>query len=501
MKRIPIHRCGLLLAASLLLAACGRAPDAESLGRDVQARLAAALPAETVKIEALHRRGSQSDTKAPEGHTRRIVYYDVDLKLARDFNFGAWDSPGVAGLVSAFGTGPKGISGITSGGNKAGDAIRVHATALYEKGEGGWTPVAPAGYAPAAAPAYAGGEPQNRAAALLQSMQKVIESMPKDANPVQRAMIEEELAAAHAAIRARLARASDGYAIAAGPEHGQYLRFAQALSARSSLRMVPLVTRGGEENLRMLQAGKAPLALVQGDTALAAYEGREPFQDGGPDNTLRAIGSLYPEPVHVLVRADQRVLTVADLRGKRIAIGVPGSASRTAALRVLQAHQLGPKDYQAVEIPLGDALTALRRQEVAAVVQVIGVPADSIRDAVAETPLRLLPLSAPAVASLVTPGSGLFASTIARGSYANQADDVRTVATTAVLLVGRDLSDAEVTALTRFVYDKGRDFAALGSAQGSQVGPATATQQLPVPQHQAAAAALAALGAASAAAR
>ena len=71
-----------------------------------------------------------------------------------------------------------------------------------------------------------------------------------------------ELVAAHAAIRARMARITDGYGIAAGPEHGQYLRFAQALSADSGMRTVALITRGGDENLRLMRSGKAWVKLT-----------------------------------------------------------------------------------------------------------------------------------------------------------------------------------------------------------------------------------------------
>jgi TRAP-type uncharacterized transport system substrate-binding protein len=68
---------------------------------------------------------------------------------------------------------------------------------------------------------------------------------------------------------------------------------------------------------------------------------------------------------------------------------------------------------------------------------------------------------------------------------------VRTVATAALMLVAADLSDAEVGALARFVYDKGGDFAARGSAQGLQVSAANAQHGLTVPLHDAAARVLA----------
>jgi TRAP transporter TAXI family solute receptor len=485
----------VLLAVSL--AGCGGGPDAESLRAGVNERLAQALPAGTVELVSLVRRGSQADTKAPAGETRRTVYFDAQLRLTRDFDFGGWDAPGVAGLVSALGAGPKGISGITSGGNKAGDIIRAHGTALFKREGDKWVAVTSGGYRPAEAPDYATSTAPG-AAAILDAMRKVIDSVPKDASPAQQAAIQQELSAAHASIRARLARAADGYAIAAGAEHGQYLRFARALADETKVRVVPLITRGGEENLRLLREGKVSVALAQGDAALDAYEGKGAFAADGPYTSLRAVGSLYPEAVHVLVRADDSLASVADLRGRKVAIGEPGSASRITALRVLEANGLGLKDIAPQELSIGAALVALRQKQVDAVIQVIGVPSDSVRDALEDVPMRLLPLSERAIAALTGSKSAYFPYTIPRGAYPNQKQDVHTIATAALLLTASDLSDSEVAALTRLVYSTGNDLAARGSAQGAQVSAKTALQGLSVPQHIAAAKELDAMTAAAA---
>jgi TRAP transporter TAXI family solute receptor len=481
-------RALLCLLMALIVAGCGGGPQEDALRKDVAERLAQALPAGTVTLAEFERRGSQADTKAPSGETRRIIYFDAELKLDRDYDFGAWDSPGVAGIVSALGTGPKGIVGLNSGGNKAGDIVRAHGTALYKREGDGWAPVVSGGYAPTAAPAYATTAPQGGTAGLLASIRKSVEAVPKDLSPATRAVIEDELASAHATIRATLARAASGYAIAAGPEHGQYLRFALALSDLKRADMVALVTRGGEDNLRMLREGKVPLALSQGDAALAAYEGKGAFADDGPHATLRAIGSLYPEPVHVVVRGDSPVRSAADLAGRRVAVGPVGAASRTTALRVLDAMGLGAKGaVQLLDLPFNEGLVGLQGKSVDAVIQVIGAPADSVRDALAAVPLRLVPLPAKAIKALAGSGSGYFAYTIPRGAYAVQKEDVPTVGTAALLLAGTDLSDSEISALTRYVFGQARDFAARGSAQGTQVSAANARLGLSVPLHLAAA--------------
>lgn len=486
---MPLARWMSILV--LLLAGCGAGPGEQVLQRDVQERVAQALPGQPLVLQDLQRRGSQRDRKAPPGEERGIVYYDATFRVQQDMDLGAWDGPGMAALVSALGAGPKGVSGVRSGGNKAGDVVRAHGTALYKRDGDRWVAVDGAGYRPKEAPAYATNSATGPAA-VLEAMRVVVASVSRETSPQQRAIVEEELNAAHTAIRARLARASEGYAIAAGPEQGQYLRFARALAEPGGPRMQPLDTAGGEANLELLREGKVQIALAQADSALAAYEGTGPFAARGPAPGLRALGSLYPEGVHVIVRADSGLASVAALRGRTVAIGEIGSASRTTVLKVLEAHGLGPGDIRARDIGLADSLVALSNKQVDAVLQVIGIPADSIRDAMTVVPLRLLPLSERAIAQLTRGRTGLFPYAIPARSYPGRGAEVRTVATAAVMLVGPGLSEAEVGALATFVFRKGRDFAARGSAQGLQVSEATARQGLTVPMHTAAARALAA---------
>ncbi|KAA0892913.1 TAXI family TRAP transporter solute-binding subunit [Pusillimonas sp. ANT_WB101] len=470
----------------VLLAACGSGPDADLVRESVEHRLAQALPDGSVKLHTIERRGSQADTKAPAGEERRIVYFDAELQLTRDIDFAAWNAPGVAGLVSALGAGPKGIEGIRSGGNKANDIIRAHGTVLYRQEAGTWQAVMPAGYQPPVAPGVLASTPE-RTGAMLTALRKVVEAFPRDTSPEQYAAIEEELAAAQASIRARLARASNGYAIAAGAEHGQYLRVARALFSGMGSRAVPLITRGGEENLRLLRSGKVSLALAQGDAALDAYEGTGAFAGQGPHIALRGVTSLYPEPLHVLVRADSKLNSIADLRRKRVAIGQIGAASRTTAIRVLQAHGIALADIEPLEFSINGALLALQQNETDAVLQVIGTPADSVRDSLIDMPLRMLSLDAKAISALTEEKKGYFPFTIQKGTYVSQTTDVQTIATAALLLTDTAFSDAEIASLTRRIFEKGTDYSALGSTQGAQISVATSRVGLSVPMHVAAA--------------
>ena len=262
----PLHGRGLSvvlrLAALLLLilglAGCGDAPGTEQVQRDLAERLAQAFDAGTFEIVSVNGRGSATDNASPPGEARRVVYYDTRLRLTRDIDFGGWNTPGVASLVTLLGAGPKGVQGAKAGGNKAGDEIFAHGTAIYRRDGGAWQEVAPAGFTLPVAPALDTISPPSASERLVAALQAVVHASPAGTTPAAQAVIDRELSRALATIQARLTRLSQGYPVAAGPEGGQYVRFVQALQATRPLGLTfqALLTAGSVENLGAAAPGR-----------------------------------------------------------------------------------------------------------------------------------------------------------------------------------------------------------------------------------------------------
>jgi TRAP transporter TAXI family solute receptor len=492
---MTVRRLVPLAITLLILSGCDRTPSRDQVAADLSARLQQAF-GNSIEIAEVSRRGAAKDVSAPAGESRRIVYFDVSMRAREDLDLGAWDTPGAASLVSLVGAGPKGIYGIKPGSNKAGDIIRAHGSAIYRREADGWRPIAAAGFSPPPAPVTDNQAPRPVVETLIAALQGTIRSLPPGISPRGNAMIEDELARAVNNIRARLAHEQEGYAIAAGPEQGQYLRFVRALAALAAdqrVRVIPLVTAGSDENLRLLHDGRVLLALAQGDVAALAYAGEEPFADLGPSLALRALGSIYVEPLHVIVRADSPIRTMADLRGRKINVGPVGSGSRVTALRVLAAHDI-PADRAGAltELGLSPALAALRDGRIDAVLQIIGVPANEIRNAFATLPLRLVPLDGGVIERLAN--QAYVAAPIPPGSYAGPQGAVPTIGVAAILVATTELTSAEAFAATRLVFTA-PNLVAAGSPQGAQVGVRTARLGLRIPMHDGAERALAEIGA------
>ena len=484
---------GLLAALLLFLPGCERTPEADAVKTDLSARLSESF-ADAFEIIGFSRRGSTKDLTAPSGESRRIVYFDVTLRARKDLELGSWDTPGAASLVSMLGAGPKGVSGVNSAGNKSGDEIRAHGSAAYRREGSAWKVAAAGGFAPPEAPVTDNQAARPTSEKLLSALQSTIRSLPAGMSPTDNAIVQEELQRAINNIQARMVYVQEGIAVAAGPEQGQYLSFVRALMASRGdrrPRVMPLITAGSVENLKLLREGTVLFAFTQGDVAALAMAGAEPFAGQGPALELRAIGSLYIEPLHVIVLDDAPIRTMADLASRRVNVGTAGSGTRITALKALAAHGLSDvRIGQVSGLSLTPALAALRDGRVDAVMEVIGLPANEIRNAFSTLRLRLVPLDSAVVERLARDEPGYVATSVPPGAYPTQEANVPTVGVAAILATTAQLAEAEGNIAARLIYTTG-DLVENGSAQGAQVNARTARVGLTIPMHDGAERALA----------
>jgi TRAP transporter TAXI family solute receptor len=143
--------------------------------------------------------------------------------------------------------------------------------------------------------------------------------------------------------------------LAAGPNGGAYLRYGEAYRRFLAAHQVDLevrATRGSVENYTLLRSPDSgvDVALMQGGIGDA---------EEAPD--LVALASVSTEPLWVFCRGDARLDRIPDLRGKRLAVGVPGSATRVLAEALLRANGLDQELAERIEIPGLDGAEALLR--------------------------------------------------------------------------------------------------------------------------------------------
>lgn len=464
----------------LLLVACGEQPDAGQLRRDVEARLASAFPDRSLVLESLDRQGRMETLDGG-----RVVHFKARLRVERSLDLGQWGGPNAQLLAGVLGAGPAGVAGLTQGGNAAGDRLTVFGTLPYRPEGGAWVAAA----VPGPVDTTVSGPPgQPRPAErLLSILAETLRAAPAHTAPTGEAIIEQELETARRNIEARFARLTAGYPLAAGPPGGHYARLAAALASDAQargVRLVVLPTAGSVENLNLLREGRVSLAFAQADVAAQAAAGRGPFSDAGPNDTLRALLALFPEQLHIIVRADDAARSLADLAGRRVALGLAASGTRVTATGVLAAA--GVSVAEPPEAPTLDpraALAALAAGRLDAVALVGAAPFPPVVEAFGSAPLRLLPID-PALAERLR-GAGLVPLPIPAAAYANQTAAVATLAVTALLVTDTTLTQTEARCVGEVLL--GRVGTREREPLALMVSPGTAGLGIPVPLHPAAA--------------
>ena len=163
-----------------------------------------------------------------------------------------------------------------------------------------------------------------------------------------------------------LAQESVLFTLGAGDVSGSYYASAFAIcdvvnrTEAEHLRCSPDPTAGSIYNLEALRRGQIDFAMVQSDWQRSAYEGTGPYADFGPMTDLRSVMSLYSETLGVLVAPSTDIKGLADLRGKRVDVGVPSSGRRATVDRILASVDYRPVDFAAMaELPAGVAIDSL----------------------------------------------------------------------------------------------------------------------------------------------
>jgi len=98
------------------------------------------------------------------------------------------------------------------------------------------------------------------------------------------------------------------------------------------------VTGGSVDNLKLINSGQSEIGFSMADAALDALNGVDKFK--GTKVPLRTLMVLYPNIMHVVSIEGTGVNTLADLKGKRVSTGAPGSATEVMAFRVIEAAGL-----------------------------------------------------------------------------------------------------------------------------------------------------------------
>ena len=250
------------------------------------------------------------------------------------------------------------------------------------------------------------------------------------------------------------------YVIAGGGTTGVYYGYGKQLAAilTDSLEAEFSVaeTDGSVDNLQRIGTGAALMGFAQSDAAAEAIRGTGAFGEPLP---IRAIARLYDEYVHVVVRADSEIESLADLEGRTVSLGAKGSGVNLVSTRVMEAAGVPPERVDNPELGLDASIEALRGAEIEAFFWVGGVPTPGLQQLATGTPIRLLPIESGTVERLNSDYGGVYRiSEFPLGSYGWETPTV-TMTVPNYLVVGRGASPRLIREAVETLFDSRSELA------------------------------------------
>ena len=204
-------------------------------------------------------------------------------------------------------------------------------------------------------------------------------------------------------------------------------------------------------NVNMLGDGTIDLATVQNDIAYYAANGTEMFVDKKVDG-LKGIASLYPETCQFVTLRSSGIKSLAELKGKRVAVGAVGSGVEANVRQILAAYGISYDDIDAQYLSFAEGANALKDGNVDVAVLTAGYPTASVQDIASQNPVRLLPVEDKIADALIAQYPFYTKTVIPAGTYVGFDEAVPSVSVMAMLVAGPTVNEELGYKVTKAIF-------------------------------------------------
>ena len=222
------------------------------------------------------------------------------------------------------------------------------------------------------------------------------------------------------------------------------------------------VTGGSVDNLKLINSGQSELAFVMADAALDALNGEDKFK--GSKVPVRTLMVLYPNQMHVVTIEGSGIEKLADLKGKRVSTGSPGSATEVMAFRVIEAAGLDKdKDMKRERLGVAESVNAIKDRKIDAFFWVGGLPTAAVTDLAATPGVKMKMIDHSEVVDKMNAKHGNLyaASVIKAGVYPSQDKDNKNTVVWNILVANASLSDEMAYKVVKTMIEKKADLVAV----------------------------------------
>ncbi|MDB5763108.1 MAG: family transporter solute-binding subunit [Herminiimonas sp.] len=271
-----------------------------------------------------------------------------------------------------------------------------------------------------------------------------------------------------------------------GGTSGVYYPLGVALSqiygkAMPNVKATVQATKASAENLNLLQSGRGEIGFTLGDALSDAWKGNEEAGFKTPLKKLRGVAAIYPNYIQIVANADSGIKTLADLKGKRLAVGAPKSGTELNARAVLKGAGLSYKDLGKIEyLPFGESVELMKNRQLDATLISAGLGVAALRDLSTSVKIVVVPVPPDVIARIGDPAYQ--ASIIPARTYEGQDKDVPTVAVQNFLVTHEGVPADTVYKMTKSMWEN-LDHVVAAHAAAKVMKKEDGAKGMPIPLH------------------
>jgi TRAP transporter TAXI family solute receptor len=222
------------------------------------------------------------------------------------------------------------------------------------------------------------------------------------------------------------------------------------------------VTGGSVDNLKLIATGKPYIGFSMADAGQDAYRGEDKFK--GTKVPLRTLMVLYPNRMHVVTIEGTGITKMADLKGKRVSTGSPGSATEVMGFRVIEAAGLDKdRDMKRERLGVTESVNAIKDRKIDAFFWVGGLPTAAVTD-LANTPgvkIKMIDHADTVAAMNKKYGPLYIEDIIPKATYRGMDADNRQATVWNILVSHENLSNQTAYNIVKTIFDKRDDMIAV----------------------------------------
>ena len=222
------------------------------------------------------------------------------------------------------------------------------------------------------------------------------------------------------------------------------------------------VTGGSVDNLKLIATGKPYVGFSMTDAAQDAFKGEDKFK--GSKVPLRTLMILYPNRMHVVSVEGTGITKIADLKGKRVSTGSPGSATEVMAFRIIEAAGLDrDKDMKRERLGVAESVNAIKDRKIDAFFWVGGLPTAAVTD-LANTPgtkIRMIDHAELVPAMNAKWGNLYVQEAIPKDTYKGMDADNKQATVMNILVAHENMDEKTAYNIVKTIFDKRDDIIAV----------------------------------------